>query len=162
MEKDPSHRRWPLWKSNGTNPHGRCAGQRCSSKQDALREVMKTQMCPTQTVHCYPAVRRNEPSSPEKMWKNLKCRSLSRRRQPAQATRCATPTTRRLEKVALGRRDGKGCGEQDKAAEPRGSLGQKNYSMQYSGGGYVSLRVGGNPRGERRPERTLTYTVGLE
>lgn len=89
---------------------------------------------------------------------------VAERETPACAghTLCdSNDAARRLEKAALGRRDGEGWGERDKAAEPRGSLGQKNYPVQHSGGGYVLLRTGGNPRGERRPERTLKYTVGL-
>ena len=45
-----------------------------------------------QTMEYYSALKRNELSSHEKTWRNLKCVLLSERRQSEKATDCMIPT----------------------------------------------------------------------
>ena len=47
---------------------------RCPSIGDWMKELLYTQ-----TMKCYSAIKRNEPSNHEKIWRNLKCMLLNER-----------------------------------------------------------------------------------
>ena len=91
------------WKELKTYVHTKTCTKMFIAALFIIAKAWKQQKCPSvceqinkfwyiQAVEYYSALKRNEISSHEKIWKNLKCILLSERNQSEKATYCLTPT----------------------------------------------------------------------